>query len=104
MPVSRWLPGLLGLGVIWGSSFLFIKVGVSALPPAYVALGRVASGALVLLVVLAVLRERLPRDPTLWAHNAAVGVIGIAVPFTLFSYGETQISSVLAGIWNATTP
>lgn len=83
---------------------MFIKVGVSALPPSYVAWGRVASGALVLLVVLAVLRERFPRDPTLWAHNAVVGVIGIAVPFSLFSYAETQISSVLAGIWNATTP
>ncbi len=104
VPVSRWLPGLVGLGVIWGSSFLFIKVGVSALPPTYVALGRVLSGALVLLVVLAVMRDHFPRDRTLWAHNAVVGVIGIAVPFTLFSYGETQISSVLAGIWNATTP
>jgi drug/metabolite transporter (DMT)-like permease len=33
-----------------------------------------------------------------------IGVVGVAIPFTLFSYGEERISSVLAGIWNATTP
>lgn len=100
----QWLPGLLGLGMIWGSSFLLIKIGVSELPPAFVALGRVLSGAAVLVVLLVLTRQRLPSDATLWAHNAVVAVLGIAAPFTLFSYGETQISSVLAGIWNATTP
>jgi drug/metabolite transporter (DMT)-like permease len=104
VPVRQWLPGLVGLALIWGSSFLFIKVGVSGLPPTYVALGRVASGLLVLLIVLAITKARLPRDPTLWAHNVIVAVIGIAAPFTLFSYAETQISSVLAGIWNSVTP
>ncbi len=102
--VRQWLPGLAALGLIWGSSFLFIKVGVSALPPAYVALGRVLSGAVVLVAFLAIIRDRLPRELNLWAHNAVVAVLGIAVPFSLFAYAETQISSVLAGIWNAVTP
>ena len=102
--VRQWLPGLAALGLIWGSSFLFIKVGVSALPPAYVALGRVLSGAVVLVAFLAITRDRLPRELNLWAHNAVVAVLGIAVPFSLFAYAETQISSVLAGIWNAVTP
>ncbi|MET0693932.1 MAG: DMT family transporter [Propionibacteriaceae bacterium] len=102
--VGRWLPGMLGLAAIWGSSFLFIKVGVSELHPLYVALGRVASGALALVIVLLVTRDRLPREPVVWAHNAVIAVIGIAMPFSLFAYGEQRISSMLAGIWNSMTP
>jgi drug/metabolite transporter (DMT)-like permease len=99
-----FLPGFIALGAIWGSSFLFIKVGVSELHPVYVTLGRVALGAVVLLVVLLAVRDKLPRDPRLWAHLVVLGVVGIAVPFTLFGYGTERIPSLLAGIWNATTP
>ena len=60
--LTRWLPGMLALGAIWGSSFLFIKVGVSELHPLYVAMGRVASGALVLLLILLATGGRLPRE------------------------------------------
>jgi drug/metabolite transporter (DMT)-like permease len=101
---SWFLPGFLALGAIWGSSFLFIKVAVRELHPLYVTLGRVGLGAATLLVLLVVLRDRLPRDRLLWGHLAVLGVIGIAVPFTLFGYGEQRIPSLLAGIWNATTP
>lgn len=104
VPLLRWLPGLLGLGAIWGASFLFIKVGVSELPPTYVALGRVASGALALLLVLLATKAAVPRDLSVWGHNAVIAVVGIAVPFSLFAYGEQRISSTLAGIWNSMTP
>jgi drug/metabolite transporter (DMT)-like permease len=104
MPLRRWLPGMLGLALIWGSSFLFIKVGVSALHPFWVAFGRVASGAAALLVVMTIQRARLPGTPAAWAHNAVVSVVGIAAPFTLFAYGEQRVSSTLAGIWNSVTP
>jgi drug/metabolite transporter (DMT)-like permease len=99
-----WLPGYLALTVIWGSSFLFIKVAVRQLHPMYVALGRVSAGLAAVLIVLAVSRARLPRDARTWGHLAFVGAVGVAIPFTLFAYGEQRISSVLAGIWNATTP
>jgi drug/metabolite transporter (DMT)-like permease len=102
--LRAFLPGYLALAVIWGASFLFIKIGVRELHPLYLTLFRVATGALTLLVVLAVTRVRLPRDPKLWAHLSVAGTIGVAVPFTLFGYGEERVSSVLAGIWNATTP
>lgn len=101
--LRRWLPGFLVLAAIWGSSFLFIKVGVRELHPLYVTLGRVLTGALTLLVLLAAFRDRLPRDPRLWLHMVVVGGIGVALPFTLFGYGEQRVSSLLAGIWNATT-
>jgi drug/metabolite transporter (DMT)-like permease len=95
---------MVGLAAIWGSSFLFIKVGVSELHPLYVTLGRVACGAAALLVVLVVTRDRLPRSPVVWAHNAVISVVGVAAPFSLFAFGEQRISSTLAGIWNSITP
>ncbi|MFG1938844.1 DMT family transporter [Micromonospora tulbaghiae] len=103
-PVRSWLPGFVALAAIWGSSFLFIKVGVTELHPVHLTLYRVATGALTLLVVLAVLRDRLPRDLRVWAHMLVVAAFGVAVPFTLFGYGEQRVESMLAGIWNATTP
>lgn len=102
--VGRWLPGFLLLAAIWGASFLFIKIGIRELHPAYVSLGRVGSGALALLAVLVVVRDRLPRDPRLWGHLAVVAAVGVVLPFTLFGYGEQRVPSMLAGIWNATTP
>jgi drug/metabolite transporter (DMT)-like permease len=102
--LRAWLPGYLSLAVIWGSSFLFIKVGIRELHPLYVTLGRVVAGALALLAVLLVTRGRLPRDPRVWGHLAVIGTIGVAIPFTLFGYGEQRVTSALAGIWNATTP
>lgn len=103
-PVRAWLPGFLALAAIWGSSFLFIKIGVAELHPVQLTLYRVGTGALTLLVVLALLRDRLPREPRVWAHLTVVAAFGVAVPFTLFGYGEQRVESMLAGIWNATTP
>lgn len=102
--IRTWLPGFFALAAIWGSSFLFIKVGIREMHPVYVTLGRVGAGAITLLVVLALVRERLPRNPKLWLHITVFAAIGVALPFTLFGYGEQRVSSILAGIWNATTP
>jgi drug/metabolite transporter (DMT)-like permease len=102
--LRRWLPSYLVLAAIWGTSFLFIKVGVRELHPLWLTFGRVAAGLLTLLVVLAVTRDRLPRDARLWGHLAVVALLGVVLPFTLFGYGEQRVSSVLAGIWNAATP
>ncbi|MGH3716560.1 MAG: DMT family transporter [Micromonosporaceae bacterium] len=102
--LSSWFPGYLALTLIWGASFLFIKVGVSELHPTYVTLGRVGTGALTVLGFMLVSRAKLPRDWCTWGHLAVVGTLGVGLPFTLFGYGEQRVSSVLAGIWNATTP
>ncbi|MER7334453.1 MULTISPECIES: DMT family transporter [unclassified Micromonospora] len=102
--LRSWLPGFVALAAIWGSSFLFIKVGVEELHPLHLTLYRVGAGAVTLLVVLAVFRDRLPTEPRVWAHLTVVAAFGVAVPFTLFGYGEQRVESMLAGIWNATTP
>ncbi|MCA2217770.1 DMT family transporter [Wangella sp. NEAU-J3] len=102
--LRRWLPSYLLLAAIWGTSFLFIKVGVREVHPLWLTFGRVAAGVLTLLLVLAVTRDRLPRDLRLWGHLSVVACTGVVLPFTLFGFGEQRVSSVLAGIWNAATP
>ena len=92
------------LATIWGASFLFIKVAVGRLPAIEVALARVSLGAAVLVLALVLTRRPLPRGRSTWGHLAVVALFGNALPFALLAYGETRISSVLAGIWNATTP
>jgi len=103
-PKARWWDALLLLALIWGSSFLFIKVAVGVIPPAYVALGRIAIGAVTLLVVLAATRQRLSRSPAVWGHSAVTAALVNVAPFMLFSWGEQHVSSVVAGIFNAVTP
>ena len=102
-PLRLWLPWLVGLAAIWGCSFLFISIGVRELHPVYVTLARVVCGAATVLVILAVRRERLPREPAVWGHLFVIGGL-TALAFTLFGYGEQRVSSLLAGIWNGTTP
>jgi drug/metabolite transporter (DMT)-like permease len=93
-----------GLTLIWGASFLFIKIGVQAVAPLQVAFGRVSFGALTLLVVSLARRERLPREPRLWGHLVVAAALANALPFTLFGYAEQHVSSALASIGNATVP
>jgi drug/metabolite transporter (DMT)-like permease len=101
----RWIPGFALLSLIWGASFALIKVAVDAgTAPMWVAFWRCFFGAVALGAVCAVRRIAPPRDRATWAHALVVAVLFNAVPFALFSYGETRVSSVLAGIWNATTP
>ncbi|MEV7023817.1 DMT family transporter [Kitasatospora sp. NPDC093558] len=101
----RWWPGFVVLSAIWGASFALIKVAVEAgVPPLWVALWRSLLGASTLWAILAVRRERAPRERAVWGHSAVVAVLLNTVPFTLFSFGETRVSSVLAGVLNATTP
>lgn len=99
-----WRPRFALLALIWGSSFLSIKVAVDVLAPIDVAFLRVALGAIVLLIALAVTRQRLPAGRQVWGHLFVIALFGNSIPFFLLAEGETRISSVLAGIWNATTP
>lgn len=92
------------LALIWGFSFLFMKLGTKGYAPAYVSFGRMLFGTAVLLAALAVKRQRLPRAPRTWMHLTVAALLLNALPFTLFAYSELTISSTLAGICNATTP
>lgn len=99
-----WQLQFLILSATWGSSFLFIKVLGEHWPALWVAFGRVTVGAVTLVVLVRLGGERLMREPRLWLHCAVAAALFNAVPFTLFAFGEQHISSILAGLWNATTP
>ncbi|MEU6894186.1 DMT family transporter [Streptomyces sp. NPDC046557] len=92
------------LSVIWGFSFLLIKVGTDGYAPFHVAFGRVLCGALALLAVLLVRREPLPRGRRTWAHLTVSALLLNTAPFSLFAFAEQSIPSSLAGICNATSP
>ncbi len=101
---TAWPARLLLLGAIWGMSFVLIKLGNRGFTPVQVSLGRMLFGLLAVAPVLLAGRGRLPRDARTWAHLAVAAALVNSVPFTLFAFGEQHVSSVLAGIWNGTTP
>jgi drug/metabolite transporter (DMT)-like permease len=92
------------LAVIWGSSFLWIKLSLRGLSPLEVTFGRLVLGTAVLLVIVAAKRYALPRSPVMWAHIAVAAAFGNAAPYLLFALSEQQVGSSTAGILNATTP
>jgi drug/metabolite transporter (DMT)-like permease len=103
----RYLPMLVLLALIWGSSFMFIKVAVRDLDPATLVLGRLGVAALTLAVVVPLaLGGRLTRSELRahWPWLAVIGLLNTAVPFWLLSWGETRIDSGLASIIQASVP
>lgn len=99
----RWLLPYACLALIWGSSFLFMKVGLESLTPIGVAFARTGLGAATLLVACLVSRTASPPRAT-WPHLFVLAALFNSVPFALFAYGETHVSSIVAGLINAVTP
>ena len=92
------------LAVIWGWSFLFIKVAVGGMTPATVAAIRRSLGAAVVLAVVRARRWAMPRGWRWWRHFLVVGLFGSALPFTMLAWGEQYVSSALTAVLNASTP
>jgi drug/metabolite transporter (DMT)-like permease len=95
---------LVALGAVWGSSFLLIKLAVATIPPVTVASGRIAVGALVLVLIVAARRQCWPRTRRSWLLLAIMGVIGNVIPFSLINWGEVRIDSGLTAILMSTVP
>lgn len=99
-----WQVLWIGLAVIWGSSFLLMKLGLEALHPMQIATLRIGIAAATLVVLSVVLRTRLPRDAGTWGLLAICSFFLTTLPFTAFVVAETRISSGLTGLANAFTP
>lgn len=95
---------LLFLGLVWGSSFLFIGVAVKSIPPLTLAALRCLIGALVLLAAARAMGHPIPREPRAWLSYLAMGLTNSAIPFILITLGQTRIESGLAAILIATVP
>lgn len=100
----RHLGVLLLLGAVWGTSFLFIKIGVAELPPELLVTGRLIIAATCLVTVLYVRGLRLPTQGRVWRDFLFVGIVGVVLPFWLITWGEQTIPSGMAAILNGTTP
>ena len=92
------------LGLIWGSSFLWIKIAVADVHPVVLVTFRVLFGLIGLIVVMRWQRQALPRYRRTILAFIFMGIFNTAIPFVLISWGETQIDSSLASILNGTVP
>ncbi len=100
---QEWLV-FLALGIAWGSSYLFIKIGLETLTPLTLVAGRLAIGAAILALVMIVARQALPRRALVYGHLLVMALLGIVIPFFLITWGEQYIDSGLAAILNGTVP
>jgi drug/metabolite transporter (DMT)-like permease len=97
--------GLLGLlALLWGSSYLLIRVALATIPPVTLIAARVAIAALVLLAVLWRMRMPLPRDRPTWTGLLVQSLLNCVLPWTLLAWGQQHVDSGLAGVLNSTSP
>ena len=104
-PAARWVTVQFVLaGVVWGASFLFMKVSLTGISPAQVAWTRILLGAVTLGAIVLLRRERLSRSLRVWGHLTVLGLTFCVIPFLLFSWAQQHVTSGVASIFNATTP
>ena len=94
---------LLLLSLIWGASFLSIRVALDELAPLTTVAHRVFWAALILWAYVALRRLPVPRDPRVWAAFLIMGILNNVIPFTLMAWGQQHIATGLTAILNAGT-
>src|SRR5688572_19437629 len=89
---------------MWGSAFMFVKIGVASVPPATLVAGRLAVGAAVLYALLRMRGLTLGPLAPGWISIALLALVGNCVPFFLITWGQQFVDSALAGILMAAMP
>jgi drug/metabolite transporter (DMT)-like permease len=92
------------ISLIWGSSFLFMDIGLDAFHPGLITWLRVLFGALVIALVPRARRSATPIEPVHRPRIMALGAIWIALPLTLFPLAQQWIDSAVAGMLNGAVP
>lgn len=92
------------LALLWGSSYLLIKVALTGFPPITLIALRVAIAALFLLAVMCTRRERLPRDPVTWRRLFVQAIFNSIGAWTVLAWGQQYVDSGLASVLNSTSP
>jgi len=100
---ADWLI-FLALGLMWGSSYLFIKIGVSDFGTFTLVALRLAIGAALLWAVVKLAGQSLPRSPRAYGHLMVMAIVNIALPFVLITWAERNVESSLAAILTSIVP
>jgi drug/metabolite transporter (DMT)-like permease len=95
---------LAALVALWGSNFMFIKLGVSAVPPATLVATRLVIGAAILVAVVRAWGYTFPPLGRAWLPYVVLGVLGNCMPFWFITWGQNSLDSALAGILMAIMP
>lgn len=101
--VKNWAM-LAALVAMWGSAFMFVKLGVASVPPATLVAGRLVVGAATLYAILRLRGLRLWPFARRWRSITLLALIGNCAPFYLITWGQQYIDSALAGILIAVMP
>ena len=92
------------LSILWGVSFVLMKVVVQELPPLTTVAGRMVLSALLMLPLMPLLGEPIPRDARTWLIGIGLGSLVNLLPFFLITWAQQTIASGVAAIINASTP
>lgn len=95
---------LLLLALLWGASYLFIKVAVATIPPVTLIAIRVTIAALLLTTVMVAQGFRFPREPARWGALLVQAFLNSIGAWTVLAWGQQFVDSALAGILNSTSP
>ncbi len=103
MKPKHWLIFII-LGIVWSASFLWIKIALQEIGPITLVAYRVIFGLIFCALVMIVMRVAWPRTRAEWVPLLIVGILNVAIPFFLITWGEQSIDSAVASILNATVP
>lgn len=92
------------LALLWGASYLFIKLAVAEIPPVTLIALRVLGAAVFLLVVMSARKEKLPRDPLTWQMLLLQAIFNSIGAWTVLAWGQQFVESGLASVLNSTSP
>lgn len=95
---------LLLLSFLWGGSFFFVEIALTALPIFTIVFLRVFLGALILLFFIFLSGREIPRSKKIWINLFVMGVLNNVIPFCMIVSGQQYISGGFASILNGTTP
>ncbi|MFY0310768.1 DMT family transporter [Leisingera sp. D0M16] len=94
---------LILLGVIWGGSFLSIRIALDEIPVVTLVLHRCGWAALFLWAVVLLMRLPVPKEPRVWGAFLVMGLLNNVIPFGLMAWGQLHIETGLTSILNAAT-
>ena len=101
---ANWL-SILGLGLVWGGTFMVVAIALRGYGPLTVAAARTTLGAVALIALAQALGRPWPRlDARLLRYLVAIGLLSTAIPFSLLSWGQQHVPSAFAGLSMAALP